>query len=83
MAALPSLPKVQIVTRRVVEMSGCPCGHFATSRPYDKKSSYATKADALQEMSGEFLRHLIGDCRAASAEMKAAAQAELDAWMRR
>ncbi len=83
MASLPSLPKLQIVTRRVVEMSGCPCGHFATSRPYGKKSCYATKADALREMSGEFLRHLIGDCWAASPETKAAAQAEFDAWRRR
>jgi hypothetical protein len=65
----------------VVEMSGCPCGHFATSRPYGKKSCYPTKADAQREMSGEFLRHLVGDCRAASPETKAAAQTELVAQM--
>lgn len=79
---MATLPKLQIVTRRVVEMSGCPCGHFATSRPYGKSFCYPTKADALRAMSGEYLRHLICDCRAASPEMKAAAQEELAAWTR-
>lgn len=72
--AATSIPKLKVVTRRVVEMSGCACGHFETSRPYGKGASYPTKWDALWEMQGEFLMHLT-TCRVASPELKLEAQA--------
>lgn len=59
----------KITTRRVVELDGCACGQFDTSRPYGKGSSYPTKADAVWEMKGEFLRH-IQTCRAATETAK-------------
>lgn len=66
----------KVTTRRVVELDGCACGQFDTSRPYGKGSSYPTKQDAVWEMTGEFLRH-IETCRAASDADKREAQAAL------
>ena len=66
----------KITARRVVELDGCACGQFDTSRPYGKGSSYPTKADAVWEMKGEFLRH-VETCRAATDEAKQEARRAL------
>lgn len=66
----------QITARRVVELDGCVCGQFDTSRPYGKGSSYPIKADAVWEMYGEFLRH-IETCRVATDAAKQEARLTL------
>lgn len=65
----------KVTTRRVVELDGCACGQFDTSRPYGKGSSYPTKADAIWEMKGEFFRHIETCCAATDAAKQEARQA--------